>query len=136
VLVSESPVKGYGYGVGGKVFDDPRFLKKGWQLWSGNPKASLHQGYLTIMVEVGLFAFGIWCLAWGIVLWRCALLPPGTYKAAVLTTLSMCLVLNLVETSIIGGNSIVSIFFWLIWAAGGRLPHLLSQESVDSPGAV
>ncbi len=132
VLVSENPIKGYGYGVGGKVFEDPRFYREGWQLWSGSPKASLHQGYLSIMVEVGLIAFLLWCCSWAVVLWRCAGLPPGKYKGLVLSTLSMCLVLNLVETSITGGNSIVSIFFWLTWVMGGRLPWLLPQGTTPS----
>jgi O-antigen ligase len=129
LLITESPVKGYGYGVGGKVFEDPRFQKKGWQLWSGSPKSSLHQGYLTILVEVGLIAFTLWCGSWGLVVWRCARLPPGEYKSFVLSTLAMCLVLNFVETSITGGNTIPSIFFWIAWVIGGRLPHFPAQES-------
>jgi O-antigen ligase len=132
LLISESPVKGYGYGVGGKVFEDPRFQKKGWQLWSGSPKSSLHQGYLSILVETGLIAFTLWCLSWILVLWRCAVLPPGEYKSFVLSTLAMCLVLNFVETSITGGNTIPSIFFWIAWAIGGRLPYLISRETSRS----
>lgn len=127
LLISESPVKGYGYGVGGKIFEDPRFQRKGWQLWSGSAKASLHQGYLSIMVEVGLIAFILWCGSWVIVIWRCAFLPPGEYKSFVLSTLSMCLILNFAETSITGGNTIPSIFFWVTWVVGGRLPLILPQ---------
>lgn len=132
LLISESPVKGYGYGVGGKVFEDPRFQKKGWALWSGSVKSSLHQGYLSILVEVGLVAFTLWCCAWGLVVWRCAVLPPGEHRSFVLSTLAMCLVLNFVETSITGGNTIPSIFFWIAWVIGGRLPHLLPLESGHS----
>ena len=53
ILIAERLLTGYGYSVGGKVFEDPRFYKGGMQLWSGNARESLHQGYLSICVEVG-----------------------------------------------------------------------------------
>jgi O-antigen ligase len=129
ILISENPVKGLGYGVGGKIFEDPRFQREGYDLWSGSPRSSLHQGYLSIMVELGLIAFLLWCFTWLVVLWRCASLLPGRYKGFVLSTMSMCLVVNLVETAITGGNTIVSIFFWLAWVIGGRLPLILPQQT-------
>jgi hypothetical protein len=129
ILIAERPLTGYEYGVGGKIFEEPRFYKEGMQLWSGNARVSLHQDYLSICVEVGIFAFAVWCLSWGVVIWRSVGLLPEKHRAYVLSTLSMCLVLNMAETAITGGSDISSIFFWTAWVIGGRLPYIHFLES-------
>lgn len=127
-VLLENPLTGYGYGVGGKVLDDPRFRKKGYDNWSGGARSSLHQGYLSTAVEMGIVAFSIWIVAIVIPIWRCRHLPPNDYKAVVLSTFVACLVLNFVETTITGGNGIAAVIFWIMWTVGGKLPDMFPSR--------
>ncbi len=119
-LISERPILGYGYGVGGKVWSDPRFNDPKLALWSGNARASLHNGYLSKAVETGTIGFILMLYLYVFPLWRCRILPPTYDKALVFAIISMGLVTNLVESTL-GSASILGIIFWLTWIVASRM---------------
>jgi O-antigen ligase len=121
MLIMERPILGYGYGVEGKIWSDPRFNKPEYSLWRGSARTSLHNGYLSIAVGVGIVGFVVWCITLLIPLWRCRLLPYSDYKAFVMSITSMCLILDFIESELTGGNSIGAAFFWITWVIAGRL---------------
>lgn len=132
ILAMEKPLLGYGYAVGGKVFADPRFYEPELFLWSASSGASLHNGYLTIAVGTGLTGL----LLFGLLLYKPLILSINAYtdeyKAFVLTIMSMCLLVNFFETSIVEGSTVSSILFWVAWVLGGRIFNLESHISEEN----
>jgi len=123
-LIMERPLLGYGFGVEGKVWDDPRFNKSvqaGGGLWSGSAKASLHNGYLSVAIGSGITGWVLWCAAWLLPLCWCATGARSHNSALVLTTMSMLLVWNFVETEVTGPGGGTQTVFWLMWVAAGTL---------------
>ncbi|HEX2868555.1 MAG TPA: O-antigen ligase family protein [Ignavibacteriales bacterium] len=120
ILISERPLQGYGYSVEGKVWEDARFYDPKNSLWIGSSKASLHNGYISVAIGVGLVAFALWCLVLLVPLWRVSFTPQSGYKALIISMIIMMLLSNFAESAITGGNSIDSIFFWIAWVLAGR----------------
>jgi O-antigen ligase len=128
ILIKEKPILGYGYGVEGKVWDDPRFNNPDYSLWKGTARSSLHNGYLSIAVGGGIMSLFIWCVILWLPLWQSMTLSYHDYKAFIISIMSMTLLVNFVETEIPGGYSIASIFFWISWAAAGKLKQMEDSE--------
>jgi O-antigen ligase len=51
--IAEHPILGYGYEVGGAIFDN-RFFPLWWGPWDQGPHVSVHNGYLAHAVGVGI----------------------------------------------------------------------------------
>lgn len=131
-LVKEKPVTGYGYGVGGKVWIDPRFYKTGQFLWSGSARASLHNGYLSMAIGLGFVGLVIWLILVLIPTWRVMRLDACGYKAFVVVMLFQGMVLNFFETSIVSGSQIItSLVFWLFLIMAQRLSFFSSPMKVN-----
>jgi len=122
-LLMERPILGFGYGVEGKIWQDPRFYESKITLWSGSAKTSLHNGYLSIAVGLGIVSFFIWCIILLFPSWQSISLPWNDYKAFVYTVMIMCLVLNFFESVIGGTSDPVAILFWIAWVFAGKLPN-------------
>jgi len=122
ILIREKPMLGYGYAVEGGIWADPRFNKPEYSLWTGSPKTSLHNGYLSVAVGLGLGALLIWCVLLFLPLWRFRSLPYTDYKGLIMAVLVSCLLLNGVETEIGGGAPV----FWIVWVIAGKVSHALS----------
>lgn len=113
-LIGEKPVTGYGYGVAGKVWSDPRFNREGQFLWSGSAKASLHNGYLSMAIGLGVTGFVTWLLIVWIPTWKVMQLPPSSYKALAVVMLIQGMILNMFESAIVSGSQIItSLIFWV-----------------------
>lgn len=119
-LIKERPILGYGYGVEGKIWEDPRFYESKETLWSGSVKASLHNGYLSVAIGLGIFIFIIWCIILFIPLYQSISSPLTDYKVFAITIMLMCLFLNLFESVITGSGSLVAILFWMVWIITGN----------------
>lgn len=130
ILISERPLQGYGYSVEGKVWEDARFYDPKNSLWIGSSRASLHNGYISVVIGVGLFAFLLWCAVLVLPLWRVSFMPVNDYKALIITLIVMILLSNFAETAITGGNSINSIFFWIAWVLAGRSVVLKAGNNI------
>ncbi len=136
-LVKERPITGYGYGVGGKIWSDPRFYKAGQFLWSGSARASLHNGYLSIAIGLGLAGLLIWSSLVLIPAWKVMRLEPCGHKALVVVILFQGMALNCFETSIVSGSQIItSLVFWLFLVMAQRLPFPPSPDRTNELSAV
>lgn len=131
-LVKEKPILGYGYGVGGKIWDDPRFCRPEQFLWAGSARSSLHNGYLSIAIGMGFSGLLLWLSFMLIPIWRVMHISPCGYKTLIVVILFQGLLLNFFETSIASGSQVItSLVFWLFLIMAGRLPFLLSPDQVD-----
>ncbi len=126
VLIKENPVLGYGYDVEGKVWQDPRFHNPKLALWSGSARTSLHNGYISIAIGVGVIGFLIWCFILFYPYWRVLQTRTSDYKGFVLAVFTMVILLNFIETTITGGQSMAAMVFWIAWVMGGKIPQVLS----------
>ena len=121
ILARERPILGYGYSVGGKIFEDDRFYNKYAPMFRGNRRVSLHNGYLSVFIGVGFIGLSIFCISLFLPLWKSFHAPACAYKAFVITMMSIALLANCFESSIAGGKSIDSVVLWIAWVIGGRM---------------
>ena len=125
ILARERPILGYGYSVGGKIFEDPRFYDERLELWGGNLRAStqtsLHNGYLSVFIGIGSIGLIIFCISLFLPLWKSIHAPSSDYKAFVITIISMALLVNCFESSIVGARSIDSVVLWIAWVIAGKM---------------
>ena len=120
-LAMEKPLLGYGYGVSGKIFEDPRFYNDEYATWSGNPRASLHSGYLSVGIGLGVVGLLVFCILLFIPLWLAIRMHSHEYKAFIITMMLMCIITNFFESSIVEASNIVSPIFWITWVIAGRM---------------
>jgi O-antigen ligase len=123
-LIGERPFLGYGYQVEGKVWSDPRFFRDEIVLWSGSARTSLHNGYISVAISLGVIALLLWIGLLLIPLLRCLKAPTSDYKAYALTIMSMALILNLIETILTGHGSMTAISYWIAWVVAGYLSQV------------
>ncbi len=130
LLVKERPLLGYGYDVEGAIFSDPRFYDRTLGLWGGSARVPMHSGYLSVAVGLGIVGLTLWTVILFVPFVRSLLLPESHYKAFVVSTMTMCLIINLVESVVTGGRSIVGIMFWISWVMVERLALEARAEPV------
>ena len=128
-LLIERPILGYGYGVEGRIWQDPRFYESKSTLWSGSAKTSLHNGYLSIAVGLGIIIFLGWCVLLLAPLWPSVSFPLSDYKVFAYTVMTMCMVLNFFESVIMDTSSLAAILFWIAWVLVGKLPNSYEVNS-------
>ena len=129
-VIAESPWWGYGYDVGGAIWQDPRFANDG-HLWKASARNSLHNGYFNKIVSLGFLGFLIWLAAVLIPYWQTRKLPYYHLRAYILTVMSGSFILNLVESGIGNGAKAGDIPFWISWIVA--LVLLETNKSVDIP---
>jgi len=129
VLIKERPFKGYGYEVGGKVWKDPRFYNPYVALWSGNARASLHNGYLTIAIGLGLIGLFLWLILVMTPIYQLRRVTISYDRAVVTVIFFQALLVNFFESEISGSRTQVSIVFWIMWIIAGRLWNM--QQAVS-----
>src|SRR5262249_36762958 len=57
--LKEAPLAGYGYDIEGQIFQDRRFTS--WEeVWDAGPASSLHNGYLSMAIGIGIPATIAW----------------------------------------------------------------------------
>jgi len=128
-LLMERPIHGFGYGVEGKIWEDPRFYESKLTLWSGSAKTSLHNGYLSIAIGLGIIIFIFWSIMIIIPFGRSIPLPLNDFKVFAFTIMTMCLVLNLFESVITDTSSLAAILFWIAWVIAGKLPNSYIEDA-------
>jgi O-antigen ligase len=130
-LMTERPILGYGYGVAGKVLSDARFYEKDITIWSGSVRSSLHNGYLSTVLGVGVVAFIFWLSLLLMPFWRCRLAPWSDYKGIVMTVMLMGVALSFVESSPTGCASPEAIIFWSIWIMAEKCHKIRGERNVE-----
>jgi O-antigen ligase len=119
-MMHEKPLLGYGYGVGGAIFDDPRFYDEELFLWQGSTRVSLHSGYFSVAVGAGLIGFAIFFLALLLPFGKSITILDAEMKALMTSTLIMCLITNFMESFIGGPSSIGALVLWTFWGIAGQ----------------
>ena len=114
-MVLEKPFTGYGFNVEGKIWEDPRFYDPKLTLWSGSSKTSLHNGYISIAVGLGLIGLFIWVILLFLPLFKFKMKYLSNDFNAALSIMSVLFLSNFVEASI-GANTFM---FWLSWVVVG-----------------
>jgi len=128
-LITEKPILGYGYGVAGKVWSDPRYHKKDRELWIGSARTSLHNGYLNIIIGSGIILFFVFLTVLLIPLWRLIFTEVSTYKSLALITILQILLLNTTETVIAGSGGFTTLVFWFFWVIAARSPDIVLSKN-------
>jgi exopolysaccharide production protein ExoQ len=122
ILAKERPIFGYGYSVGGKIFQDPRFYDANLEMWNANPRFPLHNGFLSIFIGIGSLGLIVFCISLFLPLMKCFHSTLSDYnKVFVITIMSMALLSNCFESSITGGRSIDTIVLWIAWVIAGKM---------------
>jgi O-antigen ligase len=133
-LAAERPLQGYGYEVGGKIFEDPRFQNSELGLWRGSARVSLHNGYLSTLTGLGVPGFLILYTALLLPFWRSRSITDGAQcKPFLYGILAMCLIANLTESLIGSPAAITSVVLWMLSVVAGRLS---SRRAISPGGAV
>ena len=132
VFFAERPILGYGYEVSGKIFDDPRFYDEKYKLWSGSSSVSLHSGYLSVGIGVGIFGLFLFYFPLLLPFWRSKNIEDLEYKALLLTILLMCLLTNITESYISGPSNIGSLILWIAWVMAGKVSFLHSIKTSEA----
>ena len=134
MLVKEKPVTGYGYAVEGKIWEDPRFFKEGYDLWSGSNKASLHNGYISIMIGVGIPGLILWVIIFLIPFFRAFKARMTYYKSFAIAIMLMLFIANFAESTINSGNTIGAVYFWIAWVVAAKIYQFEKVESAEQAG--
>ncbi len=114
-LILERPYTGYGFNVEGKIWEDPRFYDPKLTLWSGSSKTSLHNGYISIAVGLGVVGLVIWVIILFLPIFKIRKKYLNDDFNVALTIMVMLFLSNFVEASI-GANTFI---FWLSWVIVG-----------------
>jgi len=131
ILITEKPLTGYGYAVEGKVFSDPRFYVPGYALWSGSNRTSIHNGYLSIALGVGIIGILICIVLLLLPFIRGLSTSVSYYKAFAYSIMAMMLLENFAESALDSANSIGAIFFWVGWIVIGRIYEIEKLEAYE-----
>ena len=106
-----------------------RFYKEGQALWAGNAKSSLHNGYLSLAISLGVVGLGVWLVFVSIPTWQVMSLKSSPYRAFTLTMIFQLLILNFAESALASGSQIyTSLIFWFFLIIAARMPQLLGQQ--------
>jgi hypothetical protein len=115
------------------VWEDPRFYQEGQFLWVGSAKSSLHNGYLSLTIGLGLVGLFLWIGFVFVPIRQVLSLGSGPYKAFILTIVFQLLVLNIFESALASGSQIqTSMIFWFVLIIAGRLPQVLEAKRIDT----
>ena len=119
--IEAHPLLGYGYQVGGEIYQRPYF-PLWWGPWSEGPHSSLHDGYFNRAIGVGIPATLFWLyivLRPWVALFRDRSDDWGLKPVAFWIVIP-CLVHNLAESSVSDGVGAVGLAFVAVWAIAER----------------
>ena len=120
-LIKENAITGYGFSVEGKIFEDYRFYNPELTIWSGSSRLSLHNGFISIIIGLGMFGLVIWIIILFVPYFRLLFFRDDNFRPPLISLMSMLFVSNFVESSISLGNSIHAVFFWFAWIIGSKV---------------
>jgi O-antigen ligase len=131
--IREHPILGYGYEVSGAVFES-KYFPLWWGPWDLGPHSSLHNGYLTHAIGVGIPATALWLYIilrpWVFVLRQKE--DPWNLKPMFFFIVIPILIGNFSE-QLLGdfGGAIVACLFGLVWAIAERY-RLLTLRKIET----
>jgi O-antigen ligase len=129
--IAASPVMGYGYSVEGQIFQD-RHFPLWWGPWQEGPHSSIHNGYLSHMIGVGIPATLFWLylnlMPW-VSVYRCRE-DKWRLKDALFFLVIPLLIVNLAEAELVDFGTVGSLVFTILWgiAEQRRLNEMVVQN--------
>lgn len=134
VLIKERPIMGYGYAVGGKIWEDPRFQSQ-VRLLSGSSRTSLHNGYLDMIIGLGIPGFLLWMVFLALASIKALFQPASDARTCFLIIIAQTLFVNMFETTFVGSRGLGSVIVMISLIMASRLfsfvPHAPSQDEMD-----
>jgi exopolysaccharide production protein ExoQ len=128
--IKERPLLGFGYEVAGVIFQDPRF-PVWWGPYDEGAHSSLHNGYLSHAIGVGVPATLFWLVIflrpWVVLLMRKE--DPWRLKPAVFVLVIPLLIYNFSEAALGDFIDEAGLLFGMMWAVAERY-RLLSARSL------
>lgn len=133
-VLKQRPLHGFGYQVGGEIFNHTRLAASDTFLIDGSsPRFQLHNGYLSIAVGCGVIILVFWCLVLLLPFRAVWPLPASALRAMIVVLLVQGLILNFVEDSLsCGGRYLPTLVFWMAWIAAGRVPSLTDRAATQT----
>jgi O-antigen ligase len=127
--IRERPLLGYGYGVEGMIFKS-RYFPLWWGPWQQGAYSSLHNGYLDMMISVGIPAAALWfyTLLRPFVFMFRRREDPWKLKPLALLVMIPILVENLAESTTQDWRAPVGILLFLAWALAERQRMMVIGE--------
>jgi O-antigen ligase len=124
----EHPIRGYGYQSSGAIFQS-RYFTEWYGPWDEGAQSSLHNGYLTQAVGVGVPAaiFWLYILVRPFVFLFSRKEDPWNLKPVFFLVLVPMLTLNLTEASLESFLGLDGILFGLVWGAA-EMYRLSAEE--------
>jgi O-antigen ligase len=128
--IAAHPILGYGYEAQGAIFQS-RFFPLWWGPWEEGPYSSIHNGYLSRMVGLGIPAtlLWLWFTSRPIVFVLRKKDDPWTLKPIVLLALIPVLLENLAETTAGDCRNCTGILLFVGWALAERQRLMVIAES-------
>jgi len=127
--IASHPILGFGYEVGGAIFDNPYF-PLWWGPWDQGPHVSVHNGYLSHAIGVGipvtLFWLYIMLAPWVFTFSRSE--DRWQIKRLFFFLLVPILVHNMSEVMADDAIGIVGFFFGLLWVLGERYRLVIASN--------
>ena len=119
--IRNHPISGYGYEVAGAIFKS-KYFPIWYGPWEEGSQSSLHNGYLSHAIGVGVPATLFWLF---IVLrpWWFAIRQkedPWNLKPMLLLIVVPCLIHNMSEASVLDFLGVIGLLFGVAWAVGER----------------
>lgn len=131
--IADRPLFGYGYEVGGAIFDSPYF-PLWWGPWDQGPHVSVHNGYLAHAVGVGIpvtiFWLYIMLRPWIFILKKRD--DPWLLKPVLFLVLIPILVHNMTEVMADDATGTVGFLFGLVWVIAERYRLLAMAAARES----
>lgn len=129
ILLSEQPWLGYGYQVEGKIWEDSRFYDPNYKLWSGTSRTSLHNGYLSVAIGLGVPGLILFLTIIFLPLIKLKLNKINKNLIVAITILISFYIGNFVEAAI-------GFTFWFFWVIATRYTltssKLTNQQSMSN----
>lgn len=128
-LIMERPFYGYGYSVEGKIWEDPRFYKEGYELWSGSSRSSIHNGFLSIAVSLGIVGLLLWIVIITMPLFQLIKSPYNKFKPVIISTMVMVIFSNFAESNLNAANNFCTVLFWILWLIAGKVDLIYGYKN-------
>ncbi len=133
--IKQRPLLGYGYEVEGQIFQNRDFPL--WEeIWTEGPRSSIHNGYLSRVVGVGIPAALLWAFIMVRALSFAALKrqAPVVLRNAVLIGAIPILILNMSESTAGDCRYSVGLLLTLVWAMSERWRLSHAASTAVNPG--
>jgi O-antigen ligase len=129
LMLSQQPFWGYGYSADGKIFDRQRLFYFGEHLGAPTSSQSLHNGYLSTLVGLGIIGLVLWLATLTYPLFRFTSFIDFPTKPYLISIMVMVLVTNFSDQNLTGYATYGDTFFWFAWLLASKISEYAKENS-------